>query len=212
MTQDYIKIGFHTLYISMAILLFSLLLAWLGSQRMLAPIRRILIQLGDNIIQKEYSVLPQKSANANDELEQIRMGVSQLSDAHSQLESTLTQHRNQIRNYAMMQLLQGKTSFDTLHCTLREQGYITQPLTWQQIAVVVIQPELISHSKYRMEDGSLLLFAIQNMLEEALQPNQQLVPIVLEQHVVTVIGSTGGSDDVFKANFTIIRTTTTTDP
>lgn len=192
LTQDYIRIGFHTLYISMAILLLSLLLAWLGSQRMLAPIRRILTQLGDNIIHKGHSVVPHQSVNKPDELEQIRMGVSQLSDAHSQLESTLSQHQNQIRTYTMMQLLQGKTSFKTLHSTLREQGYVTHPSMWQQIAVVALQPELIKHSKYRMEDRSLLLFAIQNMLEETLQPDQQLLPIVLEQHVVTVIGSTEG--------------------
>ncbi|WP_434749464.1 helix-turn-helix domain-containing protein [Paenibacillus amylolyticus] len=189
LTRDYIKIGFHTLYISMAILLLSLLLAWLGSKRMLAPIRRILAQLGDNIIVKGHSTLPQQAVSSPNELDQIQMGVTQLSNARSQLESTLNQQQIQIRTYFMIQLLQGRNCSNTLHDTLREQGYTPQLSRWQQIAVIALQPELMSHSRYTMEDRSLLLFAIQNILEETLKPDQQLLPIVLEQNVVTVVGS-----------------------
>ena|GEM_PF-201444 len=195
--KDYIKIGFHTLYISIAMLLLSLLLAWLGSKRMLAPIRQILAQLGDNIIVKGHSALPQQPVSSPNELEQIQMGVSQLSDARSELESALNQHQIQIRTTFMMQLLQGRNRSNTLQDTLRGQGYATQLSKWQQVAVIALQPELMDHSRYTMEDRSLLLFAIQNILEETLEPHQQLLPIVLEQNVVTVVGSNQEDSTLF---------------
>lgn len=197
LTRDYIRIGIHTLYISIAMLLLSLLLAWLGSRRMLAPIRRILSLLGDNNIIKTHTSRPQKSLNSQDELEQIQIGVKRLSDARSELESTLNRHQTQIRIYFMMQLLQGKTSSNTLHDALRDQGYALQLSSWQQLAVLAFQPELASHSRYSSQDRSLLLFAIQNILEETLTPEQQLLPIVLEQNVVTVFGNKGQDVTLF---------------
>lgn len=192
LTKDYIKIGFHTLYISMAMLLLSLLLAWLGSRQMLVPIQRILTQLGDHMIVKGngHAVpLNQNVVSPPDELEQIRLGVTRLTDARSQLESTLNQHQGQIRTYYMLQLFQGRTSLNTMHETLCEQGYAVQLSSWQNIAVIALQPELLHHKRYTLEDRSLLLFALQNILEESITPDQQLLPIVVEQNVVTVVGT-----------------------
>lgn len=200
LTKEYIEIGFQTLYLSTALLLISLLLAWLGSRRMLAPIRRILAQLGENmiIIGNGHTVLPnQKIVKQPDELEQIRLGVTRLSNARSQLESTLNQQQGQIRTYFMMQLLQGRIRLNTLHDSLREQGYTLQLEAWKHTAVAVIQPELLNHKRYTMEDRSLLLFALQNILQESIKPEQQMFPIVMEQNIVTVVGTNEGDKTTF---------------
>ncbi|MCK6150448.1 helix-turn-helix domain-containing protein [Paenibacillus silvae] len=208
LTKDYIQIGFHTLYISLAMLLLSLLLAWLGSRQMLAPIKRILAQLGDHMSVKGSGhtiSLNQNVVSQPDELEQIRLGVTRLSDARSRLECTLNQHQGQIRTYYMLQWFQGRTCPNTMHETLREQGYVTQLSTWQHIAVIALQPELLNHERYTMEDRSLLLFALQNILEESIRPDQQLLPIVMEQNVVTVVGTNEEDKTVFSKQL-LLRT------
>ncbi|MDQ0724388.1 AraC-like DNA-binding protein [Paenibacillus sp. W4I10] len=204
LTQEYIDIGLHTLYISIFLLLLSLLLAWLGSKRMHVPIRKLLTQLGDNHLSKEGNTLAQQSPPFSDEFEQIRAGVSQLSASRSQLENTLNMHLLQIRTHFMMNLFQGKIPVLTLYDTLNEYGYTHQVRGWQQIAVITLQADLVNHTKYSASDRDLLLFAIQNILEETVVHNQQLLPIVLEHTVVTVIGTVEQDHFIFSQQLYVL--------
>ncbi|WKL03764.1 hypothetical protein Q0F98_10315 [Paenibacillus amylolyticus] len=204
LTQEYIDIGLHTLYISIFLLLLSLLLAWLGSKRMHVPIRKLLTQLGDNHLSKEGNTLAQQSPPFSDEFEQIRAGVSQLSASRSQLENTLNMHLLQIRTHFMMNLFQGRSPVHTLHDTLNEYGYTHQVREWQQIAVITLQADLVNHTKYRACDRDLLLFAIQNILAETVVHNQQLLPIVLEHTVVTVIGTVEQDQFIFSQQLYVL--------
>lgn len=204
LTQEYIDIGLHTLYISIFLLLLSLLLAWLGSKRMHIPIRTLLTQLGDNRMSKEGNTVAQKSPQLHDEFEQIRAGVSQLSASRSQLENTLNMHLLQIRTHFMMNLFQGKSPIHTLPDTLNEYGYTRQVIEWQQIAVITLQADLVNHTKYTANDRDLLLFAIQNILEETVVHNQQLLPVVLEHTVVTVIGTVEQDHFIFSQHLYVL--------
>ncbi|NMI05034.1 AraC family transcriptional regulator [Paenibacillus sp. SZ31] len=204
LTQEYIDIGLHTFYISIFLLLLSLLLAWLGSKRMHVPIRKLLTQLGDNHLSKEGNTVAQQSPPFSDEFEQIRAGVSQLSASRSQLENTLNIHLLQIRTHFMMNLFQGKIPVHILHDALNEYGYTHQVREWQQIAVITLQADLVNHTKYRASDRDLLLFAIQNILEETVVHNQQLLPIVLEHTVVTVIGTVEQDQFIFSQQLYVL--------
>ncbi|PQP81036.1 AraC family transcriptional regulator [Paenibacillus sp. PCH8] len=204
LTRDYLDIGLHTLYISISLLLLSLLLAWLGSKRMHIPIRRLLAQLGNNRLSKEDNTLAQHPAQLYDEFEQIRAGVSQLSASRSQLENTLNQHLLQIRTHFMMNLFQGKIPIHTLHGTLNEYGYTHQVREWHHVAVVTLQADLINHTKYGSNDRDLLLFAVQNILEETAPPDQLLLPIVLEHTVVTVIGTVEQDPFIFSQQLHVL--------
>ncbi|MBT2770631.1 helix-turn-helix domain-containing protein [Halomonas sp. ISL-60] len=188
LTHEYVQIGLHTMYISVAMLLLSLLLSWIGSRRMHIPIRKLLIQLGDKRLSKGN--LKTNSIHHIDEFEQIRAGVSQLSASQSQLESKLNQYKLQIRTHFIINLLLGKNTPATLHDTLREYGYDSHLQEWQQIAVIILQADLVNHTKYEAKDRDLLLFAIQNVLEESINNEQQLLPVVYEQAVVTIMGTT----------------------
>lgn len=187
LTHEYVQIGLHTMYISVAMLLLSLLLSWAGSRRMVIPIRKLLVQLGDKRLSKGN--LETNSTLHMDEFEQIRAGVSQLSASRSQLESKLNQYKLQIRTHFLINLLLGKNAPSTLHDTLRENGYGTQLQEWQQIAVIAVQADLMNHTKYHAKDRDLLLFAVQNILEESVYAEQQLLPVVYEQAVITIIGT-----------------------
>ncbi|WP_339846220.1 helix-turn-helix domain-containing protein [Paenibacillus sp. FSL W7-1088] len=187
LTHEYVQIGLHTMYISVAMLLLSLLVSWAGSRRMVIPIRRLLVQLGDKRLFRGN--LETNSTLHMDEFEQIRAGVSQLSASQSQLESKLNQYKLQIRTHFLINLLLGKNAPSTLHDTLRENGYGSQLQEWQQIAVIAVQADLMNHTKYHAKDRDLLLFAVQNILEESVYAEQQLLPIVYDQAVVTIIGT-----------------------
>ncbi|MFE6077974.1 helix-turn-helix domain-containing protein [Paenibacillus sp. NPDC057886] len=187
LTHEYVQIGLHTMYISVAMLLLSLLLSWIGSRRMHIPIRKLLAQLGDKRLSKGN--FKTNSKLHMDEFEQIRAGISQLSASQSQLESKLNQYKLQIRTHFLINLLLGKNAPSTLHDILRENGYGSQLQEWQQIAVISVQAELVNHTKYHAKDRDLLLFAVQNILEESVYAEQQLFPVVYEQAVVTIIGT-----------------------
>ncbi|PWW32668.1 helix-turn-helix domain-containing protein [Paenibacillus pabuli] len=186
-THEYVQIGLHTMYISVAMLLLSMLVSWAGSRRMVIPIRKLLVQLGDKRLSRGN--LETNSTLHMDEFEQIRAAVSQLSASQSQLESKLKQYKLQIHTHFLINLLLGKNAPSTLHDTLRENGYGSQLQEWQQIAVIAIQADLMNHPKYHAKDRDLLLFAVQNILEESIYAEQQLLPVVFDQAVVTIIGT-----------------------
>ncbi|WP_217998941.1 helix-turn-helix domain-containing protein [Paenibacillus pabuli] len=188
LTHEYVQIGLHTMYISIAMLLLSLLLSWVGSRRMHIPIRKLLIQLGDRRWSKGH--FKTSSMFHMDEFEQIRAGVSQLSASQSQLENKLNQYKLQIHTHFLINLLLGKNAPATIHDTLKEYGYESHLREWQQIAVVTVQADFLNQTKYNTKDRDLLLFAIQNILEESILAEQQLLPVVYEHAVVTIIGTT----------------------
>ncbi|RAN85932.1 hypothetical protein B5P41_32230, partial [Bacillus sp. SRB_28] len=97
-----------------------------------------------------------------------------------------------------------KIPVHTLHDTLNEYGYTHQVREWQQIAVITLQADLVNHTKYRASDRDLLLFAIQNILEETVVHNQQLLPIVLEHTVVTVIGTVEQDQFIFSQQLYVL--------
>lgn len=87
-----------------------------------------------------------------------------------------------------MDMLLGKCSPSALQSGLIEHGYGHYLDQWQHVAVIVIQADLVHQSKYTVSDLDLLLFAVQNMMEETLDEHHQLYPVVLEQTVVTILG------------------------
>lgn len=187
LTHEYVRIGLHTIYISAAMLVLSVLLSWIGSKQMHIPIRKLLIQLGDKRLPKDR--LEIKSALHMDEFEQIRADVSQLSASQSQLENKLNQYKLQIRTHFLINLVLGKIAPSTLHDMLIDNGYDSQLQEWQQIALIAVQADLVNHTRYHAKDRDLLLFAVQNILEESIHAEQQLLPVVYEQAVVTIIGT-----------------------
>ncbi|MCM3175832.1 helix-turn-helix domain-containing protein [Paenibacillus sp. MER 99-2] len=200
LNREYIQVALHTMYISMGMLLLSLLLSWLGSKRMHTPIRRLLSQIGihDQVAATATGSLQgAKSALSMDEFEQIRAGVSQLSASRSQLEHKLNHYVMQTRSHFLMNIFLGKYPPIKLQHILNEQGYASQLKQWQHISVITIQADLVNHTKYSPQDRELLLFAIQNMLEETILPEMQLLPILIEQTVVTAIGTYESDPDEF---------------
>lgn len=189
MTKESTKIGFYTLYICLFMLLLSMLLAWIGSKRMYSPIQLLLNQMGERLgdIQKRKS----------NEFAAIGEQVHRLFQSKSQLEKEVRQHIGQVRTFFLMKALQGQVKQSELEGKLVQFGYETQLGEWKTMSVIALQIDFFENSRYTKHDMELLLFAVQNMIEELIPSGERLAPVIIDQTVVTVFGSVQSDRDEF---------------
>ncbi|PAF29055.1 helix-turn-helix domain-containing protein [Paenibacillus sp. 7516] len=197
LSQEYVEIGLYSLSVGVILLLLSILFVWLGSRRLHVPIRNLLSQLGITDRVSSNQKLQQSFFSPQNEFEQIKTHITQLSASRSQMEYKLNQYILQTRTQYMINMLLGKCSPGMLHQNLIELGYRDHLFQWQQMAVLTLQIDLASQTKYDHHDLDLLLFAVQNIVEESIDKDRQLLPIIVEQTVVTVIGTVEMDNSVF---------------
>lgn len=181
MTKESNKIGTYTLYVCLFMLLLSILTAWIGSRRMYSPIERLLNQMG----QRKADI---KSKHSN-EFQLIGEHVQHLFQSKSQLEKEVRQHIQQVRTFFLIKAFNGHLKKREFIEELDQFGYLTQVEEWKTMAVFTLSIDFCDDSAYEKKDLNLLLFAAHNMIEELISPEQRLAPVMIDQTVVTLIGS-----------------------
>lgn len=189
MTKESGKIGTYTLYVCLFMLLLSISIAWLGSRRMYSPIERLLNQMG----QRKSDI---KSKHAN-EFQVIGEHVQHLFQSKSQLEKEVRQHIQQVRTFFLIKAFNGHLKKRELAEELEQFGYLTQVEAWKTMAVFTLSIDFCDDSAYEKQDLNLLLFAAHNMIEELVPSDQRLAPVMIDQTVVTLIGSTDPDEGSF---------------
>ncbi len=189
MTKQADSIGSYTLYVCLAMLLLSALVAWIGSRRMYSPIRRLLLQLGERATD-----LHNRRTN---EFQAIGERVTGLFQSKSALESELRQHAPQVRTFFLIRACQGSVRPSEIAAKLKQFGYSEQLEHWRAMAAVTLQIDYSEDSRYSRDDQELLLFAVHNMLEELIPAHQQLAPFIMDQMIVAVIGSADQEAEAF---------------
>ncbi|WP_028608437.1 helix-turn-helix domain-containing protein [Paenibacillus harenae] len=180
MTKESNKIGSYTLYVCLIMLAVSMLLAWMGSRRMYSPIRMLLNQIGERVtdIQKRRT----------NEFQAIGERVTFLFQSKSELEKELRQHIPQVRAFFFIKAFQGHIRPNEVADKLRQFGYGMQLQEWRTMAAVTLQLDFLEDSRYSRKDQELLLFAIHNIIEELVPAGERLVPVIMDQTIVTIIG------------------------
>lgn len=181
MTKESNKIGIYTLYVCILMLLLSMLLAWLISKQMYSPIQRLLNQMGERITDI-------RKRNTN-EFQAISEQLSSLFQSNNRLEKEAKQHIQQVRTFYLMKALQGNVKLSELMEKLEQFGYGKQISDWKYISAITLQIDFRENSRYAKQDLDLLLFAVHNMIEELIPSEQRLEPIIMDQTIVTIIGS-----------------------
>ncbi len=181
MTQESSKIKTYTIYICALMLLISMLLAWLGSRKMYSPIQLLMNQIGGLV-----TVNRKRKA---DEFQLIGEQVYHLFESKSQLEKEVRQHIGQVRTFFLIKAFQGHVKSSELHDKLFQFGYGVQVSDWRTMSVITLQIDSFDNTRYERRDAELLLFAIHNIIEELIPSEQRLAPIIIDQTVVTLIGS-----------------------
>lgn len=189
LTKESSKIGTYTVYVCTLMLLLSVLLAWLGSRRMYTPIERLLNQFGQR--------RPDIKARHTNEFQIIGEQVHYLFQSKSKLEKEVAQHIQQVRTFFLIKAFQGNIKKRELLEELEQFGYHAQTLEWQTMAVITVSIDFSEENSYQKKDLSLLLFAVHNMIEELVPPCSRLAPVIMDQAVVTLIGSADGDPQSF---------------
>ncbi|WP_054025566.1 AraC family transcriptional regulator [Bacillus sp. FJAT-28004] len=189
MTKESNKIGTYTLYVCLFMLMLSMLLAWLGSRRMYSPIQLLLNQIGERLtdIQKRKT----------NEFQAIGERVTHLFQSKTELEKEVRQHIHQVRTFFFMKAFQGHIKPSEVPEKLTQFGYESQLKEWKTMAAITLQIDFTDNSRYSKNDLELLLFAVHNIIEELIPFEQRLAPIIMDQTIVTIIGSAEVGKEAF---------------
>ncbi|MCM3633387.1 helix-turn-helix domain-containing protein [Paenibacillus camelliae] len=183
LTAESKKIGMYTLYICMGLIVLCIVLVWLGTKQFYSPIRRLLQQIGV----KELGYRSQQQSS--NEFQLISDRVHDLFQSKSELEHQLQQHIHQVRTLFFMKAYQGQIKPFEIRAQLKQFGYSSQLESWNTMAAITIQIDFHPSSSHSIKDIDLLLFALHNVVEEFIPAEQRLASVILDQSVVTVIGS-----------------------
>ncbi|WP_246309918.1 AraC family transcriptional regulator [Paenibacillus alginolyticus] len=190
LTKESSKIGTYTIYVCVLMLLLSMILAWLGSRKMYSPIQLLLNQIGGLV-----TVNQRRKAN---EFQMISEHVHTLFQSKSQLEREVHQHIGQVRTFFLIKAFQGHIKQSELLEKLAQFGYNKHIEEWKTMSVITMQIDSIDNTRYEKRDIELLLFAVHNMIEELIPSHQRLAPIIIDQTVVTLIGSADSEAAAFR--------------
>lgn len=176
-TKQTQNIAFVTFGVCLAIILFVLISAFYGSSRMYRPIRRLLEFV-------KATGVESPSGSGRNELTYIESSVRTLWNSRSQLQQKLSGQLRYLKEYLVLKLFIGQTNGDPLRREAHIYGF---PENWQQVAVMTVQIDSLQHTRYQEHDKGLLLFAINNMVGELLEPATRFDPILFDQSQVTLI-------------------------
>lgn len=190
LTQEAGKIGLFTFYVCLFMLVLSIGLAWFGSRRMYSPIERLLHLIG----RRKTDV---RRTHA-DEFELIGEEYDRLFQSKSQLETEVRQHIRQVRAFSLIEALQGRYTKSQLLEKLEQYGYQEQIRAWRTMTVLTLALDFTEESAYGKKDLNLLLFAAQNIIEELLDSRSRFTPVIMDQTIVTLIGSAEEEPDSFR--------------
>jgi len=192
LTRESNKIGTYTLIVCLFMLLFTMLFAWLGSRRMYTPIQRLMKQIGES--------LPGGGKSRTDEFGLIGERMSRLFQSNSLLEKELRQHIGQVRTHFLAKAAQGHVRPGELAEQLRRFGYEDQLSRWKTLATLTLQIDSLEGTRYGKKDMELLLFAVQNIIEETIPFPDRLTPVTIDYSVVAVLGSASEDEEAFREN------------
>ncbi|WP_245809744.1 helix-turn-helix domain-containing protein [Cohnella massiliensis] len=184
LTKESDKIGMYTLLVCLFMLLFMLSLAWIGSRRMYSPVQQLMLQLDAGAATGRK--------NRSDEFQVIGERVRHLFQSKSRLEQEVHRHIRQVSAFYLMKAYQGGGKPSELEDQLERFGYGERIRDWELKAVLTLQIDSLESTGYEKRDAELLLFAIQNMIEEIIPAERRLAPVTVEHTVVLTVGGRAG--------------------
>lgn len=182
-TKESQSIGLMTIAVCVSILLLVAAISYFGSQRMYKPIR-YLTQLTREA-NEEAGMIEQK-----DDLVLIQEGIKALASTKSKLKHVMQGQIRHLREFFVIKLFTGQMSEEEL---LQRSDMYGFPREWKHLLVFAIQIDDLSYTRYADEDRELLLFALNNIVEELLPPDRRFSPVLLGETQITLIANQDGS-------------------
>ncbi|OLS35552.1 helix-turn-helix domain-containing protein [Bacillus sp. MRMR6] len=184
LNKQSISIGWFTLYICTFLLILSLTVSLVGSNRIYRPVR----QLQEVIINKFHHKPEIKPKN---EFELIEKQIEHMLEQNTQLEEKVQGQVTQLKQFFMVRLLQGKVNLDELSTRLASFGFNQ---TWKRLCVFTLQIDTLEGTNYDKKEEDLLLFTINTMIEDIVPNENRFIPIVMNRTQATLLLSTHESE------------------
>ncbi|MFE5321802.1 helix-turn-helix domain-containing protein [Paenibacillus sp. NPDC056579] len=181
-------IGWLTLFLCLGILVVALFISYLGSRKMYKPIRSL------------YEVVrnaPEAASmtTVSDEFEFMNERFSRLLSQEHLLLQEMQGQSHQIKEYFVFKLFQSDTAKAEIHDRLAMFGH---PLGWSDMCVMAIQIDTLAGTRYQEQDRDLLMFALNNIVSELVAAESRLLPVVMGDSQVTLLGSSESDAKQFK--------------
>ncbi|WP_117170703.1 helix-turn-helix domain-containing protein [Paraliobacillus sediminis] len=173
------SIRWLTIAICSILLCLTLIFSIIGSRNIYKPIRHI-----QELIRNSTPDKSDMQKTKHDEFELIESHINQLLSKNNDLEVKMQRQVNQLKQLFIIRLLQGKVGKHEVPIKLTSFNY---KQSWQQLSVFALQIDTFENSSFNKSDTDLLLFAINNVLEDLIDSERRLTPVVINQTQATVL-------------------------
>lgn len=182
------KIGWYAVYACSVMLLLAFIVSLFGSNLIYTPIRRLL-----SMFEKEYR--PEAPLSEKHEIQSISRNITRLLSSHSQMGEQMHKQRQQLESFFAIRLLYGELKADEIHEKMSMFGY---PGDWTIHYVLTLQIDSLQNTNYGEQDRDLLMFAVNNIVDELIPAAARLAPVALHQLQVTLVCGTTADPVEFK--------------
>jgi AraC-like DNA-binding protein len=182
LTKESKQIGWFTLYISLAIILLSVVFVWLISKRMYSPVNKLLQYL------EESGLYNKKEPKT--EVQIIEEHIKNLFSSNTKLELEINNHKQQTISIFLNRLFSGNLRKSEINEKMKYFGLDQLSAKWENMTVLTLQVDTLDETRYEVQDLELLLFAVSNIIEEKISLENRLPTVWFDQTLVVLVGST----------------------
>ena len=169
-------IGWFTFIICTIMLIGILFFAFFGSRRLYKPIG----ELAATLVKFDKDIPKNKK---QDEIALIENQIHHMVEKNAQLESRLQGQIGQLKQYFVSRLLQGKIDKTEIPDKLTSYQYSD---SWKQFFVMTIRIDSLQGTEFEDTNEDLLLFTINNLVEELIPKENRMTPVVLSKLQATI--------------------------
>ncbi|RXZ83344.1 AraC family transcriptional regulator [Paenibacillaceae bacterium] len=186
-TSQAMAIGWTSILVSVVVLVATVIVAVIGSRQMYSPVRRMYRSLLDD----------KDTHQKNDEFLVISNRIQGILSDQSKLKVELEGQQKQLVELLVRKLMLGEAKPQEALERLQYYGY-SYADQWETMRVLILQFDRLDSTRYAEKDRDLLLFAMGNIAAEIIPEDERLLPIVMKESVVLLVGSKNQSEEVFK--------------
>jgi two-component system response regulator YesN len=182
-TQESKAIGWFTLITCLMIWALTSIIAWLGSRRIYRPVKKLYTSV--------ITESGEDSLISKNEFESIKLSVQRLMQSKFKMGNQIEGQIKLLKEYFFFKLFQGD-----LRRKEMEEGLVLYrlPTNLEHSLLLAIEIDTLEGTRYKEQDRNLLLFAIDNILREIVAERQRIGPVIIQDTVGVLIGSTKSYD------------------
>jgi two-component system response regulator YesN len=187
--KDARSIGWLTFAICFGIFGVMAAIAIFGSKRIYSPVR----QLYNSAMGDDHS-----SDHRSSEFQHIADRIESLIVSNSEMNGKIKSQIDQLQHLFIFKLLQGTVNeAEAAERTSQYQWIRDDRL---RLCLIVVQPDSLDETRYRREDLDILIFAVDNIVNELISPDRRLFAVPFGSVQATALSAIEEEEEAFRDN------------